>query len=400
MAAIEKNNPLQSIQSILDITKGKGTTTQTTSSNISSEGVNALLQQILQSNQGLASVASGQKTAGLYNSTVNQQMINDLITRASGEVAKQQAGTTTRTKQAGQIDPTTAILGLVGSHVAGKLLGPTLSGISKKAGLDDMGAKIAESLGFGSGAGGGAALSLGEDAGAAFADLGGGGGILGGEALTLGGGAEAGLAGVDFLSAGAGTAGALEAGAEIGALTLGADAAATAAAIGGTEAALAAGAAEGALTLGGSAAATEAAITGVGAAAEGAGLWETIATAAAAWIICTELTKQGRMPKRFYVYGSKVFADYPEDGKKGYYIWAIPSVKHLRKYPNSLYSKFLCAIFNWRAEYLAAKAGCKGARKLWRGAVVTHASYYFCLGLSKFIPKSYSTNWEKLYART
>jgi hypothetical protein len=73
--------------------------TQTTSSNVSSEGVNALVQQILGGTQGLAAVSSGQKNSGLYNSSTNQLLTNDLVSRTAGEVSKAQAGTTQKTVQ-------------------------------------------------------------------------------------------------------------------------------------------------------------------------------------------------------------------------------------------------------------------------------------------------------------
>jgi len=168
---IANTNPLDSLKSILDMTKGKSTTTST-SSNISMEGTQELINSILRSNQGLASVAQGQKTAGLYNSSVNQQLINDLITSTSAKVAAAQAGTTTTQKTAAPVsksDASTAILTLLGTQAAAKLLGPSFKGLAKKTGVDTWGDKLAESLGLGSGAAAGTA-SLGADA-ASIADL-------------------------------------------------------------------------------------------------------------------------------------------------------------------------------------------------------------------------------------
>lgn len=106
--------------------------------------------------------------------------------------------------------------------------------------------------------------------------------------------------------------------------------------------------------------------------------------AAAAWIICTELMKQGRLPKRHWLAGSSVFTNYPERGKRGYYIWAIPTVRHLRKYPDSLYSRFVGTIFRWRAENIASHKGVRGARKLLRGAAVTAVLYPACKIIGAF----------------
>ena len=96
-------------------------------------------------------------------------------------------------------------------------------------------------------------------------------------------------------------------------------------------------------------------------------------------IICTELVRQGRMPNRWRLAGMRTFAAYPEIARRGYYIWAIPSVHHLRRKPNSLYSRLLATTFCWRAEDIAARVGVKGTRKLWRGRAVTVAMVLPCL---------------------
>jgi hypothetical protein len=116
------------------------------------------------------------------------------------------------------------------------------------------------------------------------------------------------------------------------------------------------------------------------------------------WIICTELVKQGRLPAKFWAVGTKVFAGYPDAVREGYYVWAVPSVRHLRAHPYSLYSCFLCAIFNWRAENIAARAGIKRARKLIRGALVTAFLWPLCYGLGWVRLKlKKNTDWKGLY---
>lgn len=126
--------------------------------------------------------------------------------------------------------------------------------------------------------------------------------------------------------------------------------------------------------------------------AEGLG---ALATAApAAWIICTELMRQGRLPKRHWVAGASVFSAYPERGKRGYYIWAIPTVRHLRRHPDSMYSKIIGAVFRWRAENIAGHKGVKGARKLWRGAAVTAVLYPMCKIIGAFLPP---IDWQSVY---
>lgn len=117
------------------------------------------------------------------------------------------------------------------------------------------------------------------------------------------------------------------------------------------------------------------------------------------WIICTELVRQGRMPRKWWAGGTRVFASYPEAVKEGYYVWAVPSVRHLRRHPNSLYSHFLCIIFNWRAENIAANLRIPGARHLRRGAAVTVVLWPICYAIGATrLAFGRKTNWELLYA--
>lgn len=140
---IASDNTLSSILDIYTKTRGS-TSSTTTSSNISKEGVDGLIQQILSSSQGLAQVSSGQKAAGLYNSSANSMLTNDLITSAAGKVGALQAGSTTRTRNGG-ISGSDAKTGLL--LAAGKsLFGPTISGVLKK-GASSLGLKTDKSAG-------------------------------------------------------------------------------------------------------------------------------------------------------------------------------------------------------------------------------------------------------------
>lgn len=123
---------VKSGQGLLDIFAGsKGTSTETTQTNISPEAVQALLAQILGGTQGLAQVSSGQKAAGMYNSTVNSQLINDLISRTTGEVAKASSPTTRTTAnvKAPQMDLGKTLLGIGVSSLGKKAL--EKSGVGK-----------------------------------------------------------------------------------------------------------------------------------------------------------------------------------------------------------------------------------------------------------------------------
>lgn len=57
--------------------------TKTTSEYVAPEAVTALMTQILEGTSGLAQTASGQKSAGIYDSTANTQLINDLVARTA-----------------------------------------------------------------------------------------------------------------------------------------------------------------------------------------------------------------------------------------------------------------------------------------------------------------------------
>lgn len=116
------------------------------------------------------------------------------------------------------------------------------------------------------------------------------------------------------------------------------------------------------------------------------------------WVICTELAKQGLMPLKWWVKGSRVFAAYPAEVKEGYHVWAVPSVRHLRDHPRSLYSNFLRVVFNWRAENIAAHAGVAGARVLLRGAMVTAFLWPLCYAVGwTRLKLNKITDWKALY---
>lgn len=369
-ANIAKDDSLTQITNLLGMLTGK-TQTSTTSSNVSAEGVNALIQQILGGTQGLAAVSSGQKSAGLYNSSVNQQLVNDLITRTSGEVAKQAAGSTTVTKTAGALqNPTGNLLStaMLLKSVAGSKLGKQLiqkvtdGATGVLTGTTPAASATAADVAGGLDPAFGSSTIYDAIVGKSSAEA------LGSLGAELFG--EAGLAGT--LGAAGESA--------IAAAVSGADLAAASAAIPELTAA-GAGLVEGA--------------GAVATAGEAAGLGELIATLIA-WVVCTELNKQGRLPNKFYVYGAKKFATYKEQELRGYYIWAIPAVKHLRAKPNSWFSNLLEKVFYARAEYIAAEAGCSHARKTMFGGFVTAATFALCWTIGAFVPKK---DWKVLYAR-
>lgn len=137
----------------LNGSKTKTKSSQTQQTNLSSEAMNELIQQMLEDNSGLANVSSGQRAAGLYNSSTNTQLTNDLISRVSGKAALASAPTTTttsNTQQApgllGDVNPLLALaaptLLKAGGDVLSKILTPppvlTKNAITGAAGTADF----------------------------------------------------------------------------------------------------------------------------------------------------------------------------------------------------------------------------------------------------------------------
>ena len=155
-------NGIDNLQGLLNLySSARGSTSSSTSqSNISDAGVNQILQQILGGTNGLAAISSGQKSAGAYNSSTNQMLTNDLLSRTAGEVAKLKAGTTTTQTTPGKIGGKDLLM--LAALAGGKsLLGPTINGIGKKFNVGDFGKNIADSLGVGEASGSGVVDSSG-----------------------------------------------------------------------------------------------------------------------------------------------------------------------------------------------------------------------------------------------
>lgn len=100
MAAADSMNTLVGLTNMIGAIQGTSknqSSTQTTQGNISQAGVDRVLQQILAGKGGVKDIAGAARGAGLYNSSTEAQLQNDLAARAAGEVAARQAGTTTTT---------------------------------------------------------------------------------------------------------------------------------------------------------------------------------------------------------------------------------------------------------------------------------------------------------------
>lgn len=145
---------LKNLESLLGITqaiKGQAETqvsnkqgSTTTKGNISDEGMQRVIDKILGGQGGIRDISSGARGAGLYDSTTEQQLTNDLVARAAGEVAERQAGTTTDTNET--ITTNTEVPG-VGLGKAAGLLGLLSAGKPLLEGALGLGGKTAQAAG-------------------------------------------------------------------------------------------------------------------------------------------------------------------------------------------------------------------------------------------------------------
>lgn len=76
-------------------TSSAGSTSSTTTTSIDKEGLQYLMKELLKSTSGLAAVTQGQMSNGLYNSSTNTLLANDLVTQASGYAASKNTTSTT-----------------------------------------------------------------------------------------------------------------------------------------------------------------------------------------------------------------------------------------------------------------------------------------------------------------
>lgn len=177
---MEQVDPIKNLTSILDLFQGKseskttGGSTIKTSVDFSEAQVADQIKSILGSTQGLASIASGEKLSGMYNTTSKQQAMNDLLAKITSEVTAKKVGTTV-TKSAettkaetpaplGEGKGLQALLGLGASS----LLSPSVKRLKGKLGIPDLGEGLADML-FGSGVVGEGVSVMGAGGGAAEA---------------------------------------------------------------------------------------------------------------------------------------------------------------------------------------------------------------------------------------
>ena len=98
-----QESSIGNLLTLLQAFSGKSGTTTTTGGTSTKQTVldqntlNAIMKSALEGNQGLANVASGQRAAGMYDSTVNTQLTNDLLSRLATQTAVAGAPTVTTT---------------------------------------------------------------------------------------------------------------------------------------------------------------------------------------------------------------------------------------------------------------------------------------------------------------
>lgn len=417
-----------SSNSISETTSGGTSTKQTV---MSQDVINKLLQSALEGNQGLSSVVKGQQSAGLYNSSTNTLLVNDLLSRLTTQTAAAAAPTVTTTPQTTKtvnqnqkvqqtvpkIPNEATGLGILNYLGKGKqikdlmdFLTPETNGVGGMTALTnsvgtsaqsfapnsmignlfaDSGTPVASPISYD------ALSSLGEIAGLGGAAVA---GVQAFDASTaLAGSGESlvypgveDIAGGSFVDTGAVAAG--EAGAELGA-GLGATATETAidsGILGGAEAAL--GGAEAGAGLGAEiagAASGLGSILGPAVAVTQAGpILGAIGRATVGrWVICTELRSTGELPEELYQIGARYIGLLSVDVIRGYHWWAVPYTRLMRR---SRVARNL--VLPWalgRTKYLAGQPSFLG----WLTVVLGEP---ICALLGKTVAKV-AQDWESLY---
>lgn len=386
---------------------GGSNTTTTTSGRIgtkqtmiSSELATQMLQNALESNQGLAAIAQGQAGAGMYNSTTNKLLTNDLLARLTANIAEKAAPTvesispTTQTAKVANTVP--SLKGQVPNLAALTLGKPLLDKVGKGKSIYDVVNTISDfvtpaatlpatealsSIGGlpAASAAPGSVLELLSatsqvspvvyDALAPAADA------ISSALSSAGATATLEGATADSLLGATATETAIDSGilggvgSEIGA-----------AAGAGTAAELAAGAAELAADAG--------VLATAGVAAEGGSVLVEALPLVLGWVICTELQDSGELPNELYLAGALRTINLPASVIRGYQWWAIPYTRLMRR--STLARKFIKPFALARASYIATgKFNLAG----WLSVVIGEP---ICAILGHTVARK-KQNWEELY---
>lgn len=138
MAALDQLTGL--IEVIQGVQGSKTKSKSTTQANVSDQGVQQLISQILSGAGGVADIGSAARHSGLYNSTTEDMLLGDLYARAANQAELARTPTTTtETATVGGVG-----LDSLGTVLAAAQLGSKLIGSGSSAG--NVGASIASRL--------------------------------------------------------------------------------------------------------------------------------------------------------------------------------------------------------------------------------------------------------------
>ena len=110
-----------------------GNTTTTKRSDMSEVGMQRMLEKILAGPGGVKDISGAARGAGLYNSTTEAQLRNDLAARAAGELEERRAGETTSTdvnQQTVMEQPGMGLSGLLKPLALASVAKPIMGGLS------------------------------------------------------------------------------------------------------------------------------------------------------------------------------------------------------------------------------------------------------------------------------
>lgn len=151
-------NLINSVQGQSQTTKTSGgKTTQQT--NVSDQGVNQLIQQILSGSGGVKSIGNRARSSGLYNSSSEDILLGNLYSTAANQAELARTPTvTTTTPQTSTTSKDGIGIGGLAANLGGAFLASQALNLGSKAlapALESGGNYIADLLGLGSGGGGG-----------------------------------------------------------------------------------------------------------------------------------------------------------------------------------------------------------------------------------------------------
>lgn len=133
-----------------------GTTTQTQQTNLDQTAIDRMIQQMLSGQGGQAAISGAARGSGLYDSTTERQLLNDLNARVAGEVAQRSAPTVTTTER----EPTVTTVEQPGMGLSGLVAPLAIASVGKPI-MESL-AGITRGLGNSATSGASTGISLGD----------------------------------------------------------------------------------------------------------------------------------------------------------------------------------------------------------------------------------------------